>query len=97
MSRTHFGTLHDGHQAYRLPSPWRAADPKELGVRYNLVEAVLAFVDADARTGPAHLLLAALLKTRRDLGYFPAPNAVHAGTVAHLGAQLGGSGSGRMA
>jgi len=42
-----------------------------------------------ARTGAGRLLLATLLRTRRDLGYFPAPNAVHAGTVAHLAAQLG--------
>ncbi len=50
---------------------------------------IAAFVHASARTGPGHLLLATLLKTRRDLGYFPAPNAVHARTVAHLAAQLG--------
>ena len=33
--------------------------------------------------------LATLLKARRDLGCFPAPDAIHAGTVAHLAAQLG--------
>ncbi len=52
----------------------------------NLTEDDLAFVHASARTDPGRLLLATLLKTRRDLGYFPAPNAVHAGTVAHLAA-----------
>jgi len=31
----------------------------------------------------------ALLKTRRDLGCFPAPTTVHASTVSHLAAQLG--------
>lgn len=34
-------------------------------------------------------MLAVLLKVRRDLGCFPAPDAVHAGIVAHLAAQLG--------
>ena len=30
-----------------------------------------------------------MLKTRRDLGCFPAPDDIHGGTVAHLAAQLG--------
>jgi len=71
------------------PRPGARLTREELGARYDLTEADLAFVHASARTGPGRLLLATLLKTRRDLGYFPAPNAVHAGTVAHLAAQLG--------
>lgn len=71
------------------PRPGVRLTRDEPGIRYNLTEADLAFVHASARTGPGRLLLAMLLKTRRDLGYFPAPNAVHAGTVGHLAAQLG--------
>jgi hypothetical protein len=71
------------------PRPGARLTRDELGARYDLTEADLAFVHASARTGLGRLLLATLLKTRRDLGYFPAPNAVHAGTVAHLAAQLG--------
>lgn len=71
------------------PRPGSRFTRDELGARYNLTEADLAFIHASARFGPGRLLLAILLKTRRDLGYFPAPNAVHAGTVAHLAGQLG--------
>ena len=71
------------------PRPGARLTRDELSTRYNLTEADLAFVHASARTGPGRLLLARLLKTRRDLGYFPAPNAVHAGTVGHLAAPFG--------
>ena len=71
------------------PRPGMRLTREELGARYDLTEGDLAFVHASARTDPGRLLLATLLKTRRDLGCFPPPNAVHAGTVAHLAAQLG--------
>ncbi len=71
------------------PRPGARLTREELGARYDLTETDLAFVHASARVGTGRLLLAMLLKTRRDLGCFPAPNAVHAGIVAHLAAQLG--------
>jgi len=65
------------------PHPGARLTREELGARYDLTETDLAFVHAGARIGSGRLLLAMLLKTRRDFGCFPAPNAVHAGTVAH--------------
>jgi hypothetical protein len=62
---------------------------EELGARYDLTGTDLAFVQAGTRPGAGRLLLATLLKVRRDLGCFPAPNTVHADTVTHLAAQLG--------
>ena len=62
---------------------------EELAVRYHLTETDRAFIDARARGDTGRLMLATLLKTRRDLGRFPAPDEVHAGTVAYLAAQLG--------
>ncbi|MBV9748429.1 MAG: Tn3 family transposase, partial [Acetobacteraceae bacterium] len=62
---------------------------EELDERYGLTEADLAFVHATARGEESRLLLAMLLKARQDLGLFPAPGEVHAGTVAHLAVQLG--------
>jgi TnpA family transposase len=73
--------------AYPRPGAWLTRE--ELDARYDLTEADLAFVQAGTRTGAGRVLLATLLKTRRDLGCFPAPNTVHAGTAAHLAAQLG--------
>ena len=71
------------------PRPGTRLTREELSARYDLTEADLAFIRASARGDMGRLLLATLLKTRRDLGCFPAPDAVHAGTVAHLAAQLG--------
>jgi TnpA family transposase len=71
------------------PRPGTRLTQEELDGRYGLTDADLAFVRATARGGEGRLLLAVLLKTRRDLGCFAAPNEVHAGTVAHLAAQLG--------
>ena len=71
------------------PRPGARLTRDELGARYDLTETDLAFVHASARVGTGRLLLAMLLKTRRDFGCFSAPNTVHAGIVAHLAAQLG--------
>ena len=71
------------------PRPGTRLTQEELDGRYGRTDADLAFVRATARGGEGRLLLAVLLKTRRDLGCFAAPNEVHAGTVAHLAAQLG--------
>ena len=70
------------------PRPGARLTREELRVRYDLTEADLAFVHASARVGTGRLMLAMLLKTRRDFGCFPAPNTVHAGIVVHLAAQL---------
>jgi len=71
------------------PRPGARLTREELDARYHLTEADLAFVQAGTRTDAGRVLLATLLKTRRDLGCFPALNTVHAGTAAHLAAQLG--------
>ena len=71
------------------PRPGTRLTREELGARYNLTELDLALIRTNARGDMGRLVLAMLLKTRRDLGYFPAPDAVHPGIVAHLAAQLG--------
>jgi hypothetical protein len=70
------------------PRPGVRLTREELGVRYDLTEAEIDFIRANARADTSRLLLAVLLKTRRDFGCFPAPRDVHAGIVAHVGAQL---------
>ena len=71
------------------PRPGTRLTREELGTRYALSETDLTFVNAHARGDAGRLLLAVLLKARQDLGCFPAPDDVHAGTVAHLATQLG--------
>jgi hypothetical protein len=46
-------------------------------------------ISASARGDTGRMLLATLLKTRQDLGYFAAPDEVHADTAAYLGSQMG--------
>lgn len=70
------------------PRPGARLSRQEMGARYDLTEAEIAFVRASARTDTSRLLLAVSLKTRRAFGFFPAPGDVHAGIVAHVGAQL---------
>ena len=61
---------------------------EELDERYHLSDPDLAFIQASARGDTGRLMLATLLKSRRDFGCFPAPEDVHASTLAHLAAQL---------
>lgn len=70
------------------PRPGAPLTAEELDARYHLNEADLFFVRDKASSDAGRLTLATLLKGRQDLGYFPAPSAVHAGTVTHLAAQL---------
>jgi hypothetical protein len=62
---------------------------EELGTRYSLSDTDLAFIRATARGDTGHMLLATLLKTRQDLGYFVTPGEVHADTAAYLASQMG--------
>ena len=62
---------------------------EELGSRYTLTEADIAFVCANTRGEVGSLVLAMLLKTRQDFGCFPALGEMHLDTVAHLASQLG--------
>ncbi|MEY9101267.1 TnpA family transposase [Sinorhizobium fredii] len=62
---------------------------EELERRYGLSEADLVFIRGKARGASGRLTLAALLKARQDLGFFPAPDDLHSETIAHLAAQLG--------
>lgn len=71
------------------PRPGAHLTREELDDRYGLTDSDLAFLRAAARGEAGRLRLALLLKARQDLGYFPPPDAVHAGTVAHLASQLG--------
>lgn len=71
------------------PRPGTRLTREELGARYDLTETDLAFIRTNARGDSGRLVLALLLKTRRDLGFFAAPVAVHPAIVGHLAAQLG--------
>ena len=71
------------------PRPDARLTREELDARYDLTETDRAFIQVSARGDTGRLMLAILLKTRRDLGCFPAPDAVHSGTVGHLAVQLG--------
>ena len=51
----------------------------------TLTETDLAFIRASARGDTGRLMLATLLKTRQDLGYFPALDEVHADIVGASG------------
>lgn len=61
---------------------------EELRARYNLADADLTFIRANARGDVGRLTLAMVLKTRQNLGCFPALRDVHADTVAYLALQI---------
>jgi hypothetical protein len=61
---------------------------EELRARYNLADADHAFIRANARGDAGRLTLAMILKTRQNLGCFPALRDVHADTVACLALQI---------
>ena len=71
------------------PCPEIRLTREELGERYHLSDAEFAFIHASARGDTGRLLLAMLLKSRRDFGCFPAPDTIHAATAGHLAVQLG--------
>jgi len=71
------------------PRPGTRLTRKELDERYALTDSDLDFIQATARSEQGRLLLAVLLKARRDLGCFPTPDEVNAGVVARVAAQLG--------
>lgn len=80
-----------------MPSIERTAYPRfgkrlsaeELHDRYELSDAEQGFIGATANGGRQRLTLAALLKTRQQLGYFPALTAVPAQITEYLSGQLG--------
>jgi hypothetical protein len=72
------------------PRPGARLTREELAARYDLTQPDLAFVHANARGDAGRLMLATLLKTRQNLGYFTIPAEAHRDTVAHLASQLGG-------
>jgi Domain of unknown function (DUF4158) len=71
------------------PRPGARLTRQELTARYDLEDADLAFIRANARGDAGRLTLATLLKTRQDLGCFTMPEEAHPDTVAHLASQLG--------
>ena len=70
------------------PRPGARLSREELGTRYSLTDTDFAFIRANARGDTGRMLLATLLKTRQDLGYFATPDEVHADTAAYLGFQM---------
>ena len=70
------------------PRPGERLTREELHARYSLTGKDLAFIHVTARGDAGRLMLAALLKTRQNLGYFPALNDVHADIETHLVSQL---------
>jgi hypothetical protein len=75
-----------GRTAY--PRPGARLTREELGTRYSLSDTDLAFIRTTARRDTGRMLLATLLKTRQDLGYFVAPGEVHADAAAYLASQM---------
>ena len=71
------------------PRPGARLTRAELTARYDLADADLAFIRANARGDEGRLTLATLLKTRQYLGRFVTPNEAHPDTVGHLATQLG--------
>ncbi len=71
------------------PRPGARLTREELGARYKLSDTDFAFIRASARGDAGRMLLAILLKTRQDLGYFAASDEVHADTAAYLESQMG--------
>jgi TnpA family transposase len=71
------------------PRPGKKLAREELDTRYSITETDLAFIRTTARGDAGRLTLAALLKARQDLGYFPSPTDIHTDTLAHLASQLG--------
>jgi TnpA family transposase len=65
---------------------------EELRDRYKLSDAERGFVGASANGGRQRLTLAALLKTRQQLGYFPSLTTVPAQIKEYLSGQLGFAG-----
>jgi hypothetical protein len=70
------------------PRPGARLTREELGSRYSLSDTELAFIRATARGDTGRILLATLLKTRQNLGYFVAPGEFHADTAAYLASQV---------
>jgi len=71
------------------PRPGARLTREELGARYALTEAELAFIRMSARGEAGRVMLATLLKARQDLGRFPTLDELHADTVTYMASQLG--------
>ena len=61
------------------PRPGARLTRDELGARYSLSDTDFDFIRASARGDSGRMLLATLLKTRQDLGYFATPDEIHPG------------------
>ena len=70
------------------PRPGARLTRNELGARYSLSDTDFAFIRASARGDSGRMLLATLLKTRQDLGYFATPDEIHPDTVSYLRSQM---------
>ena len=70
------------------PRPGARLTRDELGARYSLSDTDFAFIRASARGDSGRMLLATLLKTRQDLGYFATPDEIHPDTASYLQSQM---------
>jgi hypothetical protein len=70
------------------PRPGARLTRDEWGARYSLSDTDFAFIRASAQGDSGRMLLATLLKTRQDLGYFATPDEIHPDTVSHLRSQM---------
>ena len=70
------------------PRPGARLTRDELGARYSLSDTDFDFIRASARGDSGRMLLATLLKTRQDLGYFATPDEIHPDTVSYLRSQM---------
>jgi Domain of unknown function (DUF4158) len=70
------------------PRPGARLTRGELGARYSLSDTDFAFIRASARGDSGRMLLATLLKTRQDLGYFATPDEIHPDTASYLQSQM---------
>jgi pimeloyl-ACP methyl ester carboxylesterase len=71
------------------PRPGARLTRDELGARYSLSDTDFAFIRTSARGDSGRMLLATLLKSRQDLGYFATPDEIHPDTVSYLRSQMG--------
>ena len=78
------------------PRPGARLTREELDARYTLTEPEITFVRGNARGETGRLMLAALLKTRQDLGCFPAPGDIHVDIIMYLASRFGSTTPARL-
>ncbi|EEZ39158.1 Tn5044 transposase [Photobacterium damselae subsp. damselae CIP 102761] len=74
----------------RTASPrfYKQLSEKELSDHYVLDDKELSFARRNTRSDRGYLIIAVMLKTRRQLGYFPALNKIPVQIIFHISKQL---------